>query len=595
MSKNDLITKLNNFLNEAPFDVDEINKIKGSLGFMHEKEIQELFLLLKERVDILVNTKEFFVDLGNDVKNLINKEEEKTKIFSIAITGLALKIPGADTMARFWQNLQTGQDEIKELPPIRRDDVLRYLSLGQNQENAGIEPRPKIPKSGYLSEIDKFDNAYFKLSPKEASLMDPNQRLFLETVYAAIDDAGQGGVIKNTKTGLYLGLAANYAYRQLIAHSSPNDGPQSLSGNIAGITPGRISYLLNLNGPSLITDTTCSSSLVALHLAAKAIQRGECDQAIAGGIKLNIFPTNKISIGIESKDGLTRSFDDSSDGTNWSEAVAAVFLKPLAKAISDKDNIYAVIKGSAVNQDGTGVGLTAPNAAAQAEVIEAAWQDASVDPKTISYIEAHGTGTKLGDPIEIEGITKAFKKYTTETHFCKIGSVKSNLGHTAEASGLVGLIETCLALKHKEIPPSIHFKEPNRRIDWDNSPVLVNTGLTPWKRKNENVPLRAGVSSFGISGTNCHVVLEEAPPIEPRKEKPAPRLFLLSAKTENALKDSLENYRDFLVEHGDINLVDLCYTATIGRDHHEYRLAIVASNREDLGEKLSRLARAGAG
>jgi len=260
------------------------------------------------------------------------------------------------------------------------------------------------------------------------------------------------------------------------------------------------------------TDTTCSSSLVALHLASKAIQRGECDQAIAGGIKLNILPIGKINIGIESKDGFTRSFDESADGTNWSEAVAAVFLKPLAKAITDKDNIYAVIKGSAINQDGTSAGLTAPNAKAQEEVIISAWKDAQIDPRTVSYIEAHGTGTKLGDPVEIEGISQAFRRYTDARSFCLIGSAKSNIGHTAEASGLVSLIKSCLALKNKKIPSSIHFHEPNRKVDWDNAPVSVVTKLTAWKRSEENTPLRCGVSSFGLSGTNCHVVLEEAPP-----------------------------------------------------------------------------------
>src|SRR3989339_400351 len=389
----------------------------------------------------------------------------------------------------------------------------------------------------------------------------------------------------------------------MIALITPADGELSALGNIAGITPGRISYFLDLNGPSLIVDTTCSSSLVALHLACKSIQRGECDQAIAGGIKLNIFPLNKINTGIESKDGLTRSFDNSSDGTNWSEAVAAVFLKPLSRALEDKDHIYAVIKGSAINQDGAGVGLSAPNAAAQTEVIEAAWQDAGVDPKTISYIEAHGTGTKLGDPIEIEGITKAFKKYTAETNFCHIGSVKSNLGHTVEASGLVGLIKTALALKHKQIPPSIHFQEPNRKIDWDKASVMVATKLIPWTRIDENTPLRAGVRSLGISGTNCHVVLEEAPPTPRlRRAGPAtasgaasPHLLLLSAKTETALRSLVNNYFSFISEeeNKDVSLADISYTAATGRDHHEHRLAIVTADKRDLKEKLSRLARTG--
>src|SRR3989339_825762 len=522
----------------------------------------------------------------------------------IAIVGIALKTSQAENAAEFWQNLITGRDCLRELPKTRKEDVLRYLCFKQDAAKTITQPYPVIPVAGYLSNIDIFDHSYFKLSPKEAVLMDPNQRMFLEIVYAAIDDAGEGRRIANTKTGLYLGFAANHIYRQLITSVSLFDGQQSISGNIAGIIPSRISYLLNLSGPSLVTDTTCSSSLVALHLASKAIQRGECDQAIAGGIKLNILPIGKINIGIESKDGFTRSFDESADGTNWSEAVAAVFLKPLAKAITDKDNIYAVIKGSAINQDGTSAGLTAPNAKAQEEVIISAWKDAQIDPRTVSYIEAHGTGTKLGDPVEIEGISQAFRRYTDARSFCLIGSAKSNIGHTAEASGLVSLIKSCLALKNKKITSSIHFHEPNRKVDWDNAPVSVVTKLTAWKRSEENTPLRCGVSSFGLSGTNCHVVLEEAPPsfrsAELRRTRTAgsggtrtaSRLLLLSAKTENALKNIVGDYHKFLSNASRdkiITLEDICFTAACGRDHHEYRLAVGAKNIKDLKRKLGRL------
>src|SRR3989339_1260267 len=512
----------------------------------------------------------------------------------VAIVGIALKASLICDITDFWRNLKNGKDCVREIPLKRKKDLDDYWNFKYKQKR-GL---PVYQKSGYLEEVDKFDYNYFKLSPRGASLIDPSQRLFLETVYDVIDDAGQGGGVGSTKTGLYIGFSSDYFYRAISIESNSAATAEILSGNAAGLTSGRISYPLDLKGPSLVTDTTCSSALVSLHLACKAIQRGECDQAIAGGIKLNILPFKGVSsIGIESKDGYTRSFDDSSDGTNWSEAVAAVFLKPLSKAIADKDNIYAVIKGSAVNQDGTGVGLTAPNAVAQAEVIESAWQDAGIDPKTISYIEAHGTGTKLGDPIEIEGITKAFKKYTPEKTFCRIGSVKPNLGHTAEASGLVGLIKTALALKHKQIPPSIHFKEPNHKIDWNNSPVYVNTKLTKWERQDEATPLRAGVSSFGLSGTNCHVVLEEAPPqprfggVNPASGTASPHLLLLSAKTETALRELVSNYWKFLTdpENKDISLADISYTAACGREHHACRLAIVAPNKKDLREKLSAL------
>src|SRR3989339_94238 len=526
-----------------------------------------------------------------DIIEILKRNETANKInMDIAIIGIDLKTSLADSPKQFWRNLRKGKDCIRNIPRLRKQDLDDYLKNHHNKE--------LYQKTGYLEEIDKFDYSYFRLSPKEASLMDPNQRIFLEAAYAVINDAGQGKRIANTRTGLYVGFfPIGKKYQQLISEARSARLPESLSGNIEPMISGRISYLLDLKGPSMLVNTACSSSLVALHLACKSIQRGECDQAIAGGIKLNILPLKgSLDIGIESKDGYTRSFDDRSDGTNWSEGAAAVFLKPLSKALADKDHIYAVIKGSAINHDGASAGLTAPNAAAQAEGIEAAWKDAGVDPKTISYIEAHGTGTKLGDPIEIKGLDKAFRKYTSENNICRIGSVKSNIGHTAEASGLVGLIKTVLSLEHKEIPPSIHFDEPNRKIDWNNSPVLVNTSLVPWKRKDEDTPLRAGVSSFGLSGTNCHVVLEEAPAsgaAEPASGAASPRLLPLSAKTEAALTKTLESYQNFLKEHRDINLVDLCYTAATGRDHHGYRLAIVIKNRKDLREKLSRLARTG--
>src|SRR3989339_589112 len=484
----------------------------------------------------------------------------------IAIVGMSLKTSLALNAAEFWQNLKAGRDCVRDIPFSRKQDVDRYLDFKASRKEASYL------KTGYLEEIDKFDYSYFRLSPKEASLMDPNQRLFLEAAYEAIDDAGQKNKLKLAKVGIYLGFSADNSYRYIISETDHGLLSQSLPGNLASVIPSRIAYFLDFHGPSLVTDCGCSSSLVSVHLACRSIRQGECDQAIAGGIKINVMPiSGQGNIGIESKDGLTRSFDDNADGTNWkSEAVVAVFLKPLSRALEDKDHIYAVIKGSAINQDGASAGLTAPNAAAQAEVIEAAWKDAGVDPKTISYIEAHGTGTKLGDPIEIKGLDKAFRKYTSENNICRIGSVKSNIGHTSEASGILGLIKTALALKYKEIPPSIHFKEPNHKIDWDNSPVLVNTSLVPWKRKDEDTPLRAGISSFGLSGTNCHVILEEAPPIQSREEKRIPRLLLLSAKTEAALKTTLESYQNFLKVHRDINLVDLCYTAATDRDHHGY-------------------------
>ena len=390
-------------------------------------------------------------------------------------------------------------------------------------------------------------------------------------------------------------------------------------GNFAAIIPGRISYYLDLKGPSMIVNTACSSSLVAVHLACQAIRSGECDQAIAGGIKINLFPMFDFpKIGLESDDGLTRSFDESGKGTNWSEGVAAIVLKPLHRAIRDKDNIYAVIKGGAVNQDGQSADLAAPDGEAQKEVILSSWRDARVDPVTISYIETHGTGTSKGDYIEMTSIARAFKKYTDRKQFCAVSSVKPNLGHAIEAAGIISLIKAVYSLRYGKLLPSIHFTEPNHFIDWKESPIYLNTKLSAWKVKGDT-PRRCGVSAFGLSGTNCHLVLEEAPgnidnlqlSTNGGKVKPQPQpegqtyvdftsdsseLFVLSAARPEALKILISKYRNYISglwpERNEGLLKRICYTASTGREHRNYRLAIIASNLYDLKDKLSKASKA---
>ena len=371
------------------------------------------------------------------------KKDSDTNNHDIAIIGIAAKFPGAENIEEFWNNIEVGRDCINSYPLEREKDsrpfVLHFSSMQDGEY--------KYANGGYLREIDMFDNDFFKISPAEASLMDPNQRMFLQTAWNALEDAGLNKEeLKESKTGVYLGYSNAPLYSQLITKLSPDLYQMSVAGNVASIIASRISYMLDLRGPSMLIDTACSSSMVATHMACKALINGECDMAISGGVKINIAPVEGISnIGIEASSGVTKTFDDSSTGTVWGEGVAAIILKPLKKAIEDGNQIYAVIKGSAINQDGTSVGITAPNKKSQTDVICNAWKDAKIDPKTISYIEAHGTGTQLGDTVEIEALSEAFRKYTDKKQFCAIGSVKTNIGHLDAMSGMSGLIKAILS------------------------------------------------------------------------------------------------------------------------------------------------------
>lgn len=360
------------------------------------------------------------------------------------------------------------------------------------------------------------------------------------------------------------------------------------AGNIKSVIAGRISYLLNLRGPSLLVDTACSSSLVALHTACKAIRNGDCEMAIVGGVKITLAPIADLqdSIGILSSDGRSRSFSDDCEGIGLGEGSIALIVKSYDRAVEDKDPIYAIIKGSSVNQDGASAGLTAPNPLAQEELHLRVWRDAGIKPESLSYIEAHGTATKLGDPIEIDGIKRAFDHYTEKQQFCAIGSVKSNLGHLDSLSGLAGVVKAVMSLQKKKIPPSIHFKRPNRKIPFHKSPVYINDILMDWEEGA--LPRRCGVSSFGISGTNCHVILEEyVEHQEVNQTDQHCQLFVLSAKTENSLTALINEYANALHRDRRLRLLDICYTASTGRDHHPCRLSIVCDSLDDLLHKLN--------
>ncbi|MCD1260592.1 hypothetical protein B5M42_017455 [Paenibacillus athensensis] len=559
------------------------------------------------------------------------KQPGRRRAKDIAVIGVSLRMPQADRLESFWEGIRSRREQIRPYPETRQKDVkgfiLNYTDLQEEQV--------QFSHGGFLDEVDGFDYGFFNLSPKEASVMDPNQRLFLEAAWSAIEDAGYGGgKLSGTRTGVYVGYADWPVYGQYISKMLPELIQTAGVGNTPSIIASRISYLLDLKGPAFLVDTACSSSLVAVHLACAAIKNGECDLALAGGVKVCLMPVDGVfEIGIESSNHKTSAFDDSSDGTVWGEGTVALLLKPLERALADNDQIYAVLKGSAINQDGASVGITAPNAEAQEQVLAQAWEEAGIAPETITYFEAHGTGTKLGDPIEIDGIQRAFRRYTGKKQFCAIGSVKTNIGHLDGASGIAGLAKAIAALRYKELPPTINFTRPNRKIAFESSPVYVNDRLRDWEPatlvSGEAAPRRCGVSSFGFSGTNAHVVLEEAP-LRPDAAEAAgaagtagaagvagrgPHVLALSAKTKPALEALVDAYRAFLradaapravqdafaagaagpsqdaaASGDDTRLRDICYTANTGRGHYSWRAAIVAADRASLLARLDELA-----
>ncbi|UCH93968.1 MAG: amino acid adenylation domain-containing protein [Candidatus Aminicenantes bacterium] len=510
----------------------------------------------------------------------------------IAVIGMAGRFPGARHIDEFWINLKKG---------------IESLSFFSDKElhQAGIEPEllknPKYVKAkGLLEDIECFDAGFFEYTAKEAEIMDPQLRILQETCWQALEDAGCNSWSYQGLVGLYVGASHNYLWlARFLSRSNANrlTGNElfeigTLNNNSSFCT--RISYKLNLRGPSVFIQTACSTSLVAIHLACQGLLAGECDMALAGGISISIPKKSGYLYQegmLHSLKGHVRTFDAKADGTVFGNGVGMVVLKPLEDAIAHRDTIHAVIKGSAINNDGCQkVGFTAPGTKGQAAVIRAALRAAEVHPESISYIEAHGTGTTLGDPIEIQALNLAFK--TGKTGFCKIGAVKSNIGHLDAAAGVASFIKTVLALKYRMIPPSLNFESPNPEIDFENTPFRVNSKLTEWK--NDKYPLRAGVSSFGIGGSNAHVILEEAPAETLDKEGTrglAPllkyQLILLSAKTPTALEQMTENLANHLKKNPDINLADAAYTLQVGRKAFEWRRMWVFPGTGSQGNRVA--------
>lgn len=494
----------------------------------------------------------------------------------IAIIGLAGRFPGASTVDEFWQRLRNGEE------------LITFFSDEEIERSDADNPQ-LVKAGGVLADIELFDADFFNISPREAQLMDPQQRVFLECCWTALENAGYDADRNNGAVALYAGVGVNtYALSLFPGLADPANLFQALIASDKDFLATRVSYKLNFSGESVTVQTACSTSLVAVHMACQSLLTGQCDMALAGGVTIAVPQKTGYVYQegvINSPDGHCRTFDAQAKGTVRGNGVGVVVLKLLCNAITDGDHVHAVIKGSAVNNDGhRKVGFTAPSVVGQADVITKAQAIAGVDPDTIGYIEAHGTGTSLGDPIEIEALTRAFREGTDRKQFCAIGSVKTNIGHLDSAAGIAGLLKTVQVLKHGEIPASLHFQTPNPAIDFENSPFYVSTSLHELKRAG--TPRRAGVSSFGIGGTNAHVVLEE-PPVLDRAESCQPHHILtLSARTPAALQKMSEELAAYLQDTPAIDLADVAYTRNVGRKIFPYKRVVIAKDKDDCSEQL---------
>ncbi|HZC09855.1 MAG TPA: acyltransferase domain-containing protein, partial [Mycobacterium sp.] len=495
----------------------------------------------------------------------------------IAIIGVGCRFPGADGPAAFWRLLRDGVDAIGEIPPDRR--------------NVDVSQHTATRWGGFLDQVDQFDPQFFGISPREAVRMDPQQRLLMEVAWEALEDAGQvPEQLAGSSTGVFVGMSTyDYGHFQLghLDHIDAYTG----TGSALSIAANRLSYFYDFRGPSMAIDTACSSSLVATHLACRSLRDGECTLALVGGANVILSPAQGINFGnagVMAADGRCKTFDARADGYVRGEGAGIVVLKPLSRALADADPIYAVIRGSATNQDGRTNGLMAPSRGSQEAVLAEAYRRAGLSPGAVGYVEAHGSGTSLGDAIEATALGTIVAEGRSPGSRCAVGSVKTNIGHLEAAAGVAGLIKVALALRHRAIPPSLNFAEPNPLIPFDSLPLHVAQTLTPWPENGGRAI--AGVSSFGFGGANAHIVLTEAPQVrvtQPRDHAAHDRVELLplSARSPEALSALAGRYELALATG--VPLADLCYTAGARRGHHDHRLAVVAASSAELSESLA--------
>ena len=513
-----------------------------------------------------------------------------------AVVGYAARFPGAADADEFWDVLAQGRDAVSEVPQDRWDIDEFY------DPDPGAPGKMVTRRAGFVDDVTGFDASFFAVSVREAMLMDPQHRLLMETAWRAVEHSGTAPAsLVGTRTGVFVGLSTHDYLGMISGDMEFADIEAYFAiGTAAAAGAGRISYRMGLQGPAVTVDTACSSSLVAVHQACQALLLGECDLALAGGANVLINPATMITFSqsrMLAPDGRCKTFDASADGYVRGEGCGVIVVKRLEDAIRDGDRIRAVIRGSAINQDGASGGLTVPNGVAQQRVITEALERAGLVAGDVGYLEAHGTGTSLGDPIEVQAAGAALGKGRDPGQPLLIGSVKTNIGHLEAAAGIAGLIKVILSLEHEELPKHLNFKNPSPHIPWDRLAVRVVDEATPWERNGR--PRIAGVSSFGFSGTNAHVIIQEAPvgsgqlqldatptvPFDERRFSVLP----LSARSPAALEQIADDYRNWLAAHPDATLTDVCFTAGAGRSHFEHRAALVVNSTESARELLGAL------
>jgi amino acid adenylation domain-containing protein len=521
---------------------------------------------------------------------MLSLRDEMTRLAArqadpVAIVGLSCRYPDASGANEFWQLLEEARDAISEVPANRWDSAAWRDAVPDNAN---------IRFGGFLQDIEGFDPAFFGISPREAKSLDPQQRLLLEVAWEALENAGLApGRLMGSRGGIFVGIQlADYAQRVNSQDLQKLDA-YSATGNALSTAAGRLAFTLGWQGPALAIDTACSSSLVSLHEAYASLRNGECDIALAGGVSLILNPLVSYILSraqMLSVDGRCKTFDEKANGFVRGEGCGMVVLKRLADAQRDGDRILAMIRGSAVNQDGRSSGLTVPNGLAQQRLIRDALATAGVEPAAVQYLEAHGTGTSLGDPIEVQAANDVFSQNRDGDQPLLVGAVKSNIGHTETAAGIAGVIKVVLAMQHEKIPQSLHFKTPNPHIPWEQMNLKVVAESIPWPAGKER--RIAGVSSFGFSGTNAHIVLEEAPatsiPVE-ESEHRGEYLMAISARNTNALAELAGRYADWVDQNADSSMADVCHTVNTGRNHYEERAALVFAGRNQLGEQLRKI------
>lgn len=593
-----LITHIAELLNVAPGTIDirepfasyglsslDLVSLSGDLEEVLGRRLSPT--LAYDYPNILTLARYLAEDLEKENSATIKKTATERSMEAIAVIGMSCRFPGAKDPAAFWQMLCDGVDAISEVPADRWEKAAFY------HPDPGIPGKSISYWGGFLDRIDQFDPFFFGIAPVEAEQMDPQQRLLLELSFEAFDDAGQAKEkLDGSKTGVYVGISVN-EYTPLQFGDPTRISGHSGTGAALSIAANRISYFYNFHGPSMAIDTACSSSLSAVHLACQSLRNGECEMALAGGVNLILSPAHSISFtkaGVLAPDGRCKTFDAQADGYVRGEGGGFVVLKPLSVALADGDPVHALILGSSMCQDGRTNGLIAPNREAQENLLLETYQAAGVSPGSIQYVEAHGTGTLLGDSMEAQALG-AIVGSNRSNGSCAIGSVKTNIGHLEAAAGVAGLIKVILSLKHRSLPPSLHFHSPNPHIPFADLNLRVQNKLTPWPAGAE--PALAGVSSFGFGGTIVHMVLQEANQYHSKSDDERPQsaastsyLLPLSARSTGALRALVGNFQDLLATDFSIETKDICYAASLRRSQYDYRIAVLGHSRKELHDSL---------